>query len=178
MIRRALLAAVLSMSAFGQAGAAPPLFVWIDPDGTAYLHNTTDAPISFDGYQIAAESNVLDVAGWNSIGDQVAADPQAVLAALGAGALAFGEANPSAVNLAELNISGSATLPGQGKFAIGKPFGVGGYDVQFFYKILGNPNSTPGDNILHVPRIPFPEPATWLLATLAALGYVAVRRRR
>ena len=40
------------------------------------------------------------------------------------------------------------------------------------YKIGGVQNATPGDIIS-----PDPEPSTWLLATLAALGVVATRRR-
>src|SRR5690242_18660159 len=103
MIRRALLAATIAMSA-GETALASALQIWVDPDGSAYLQNTTALPISFDRYQIASETNRLDPAGWKSIADYVAAGQQSeVIGALGAGALTFGEANPGAGNLAELN---------------------------------------------------------------------------
>ncbi|MFO0897856.1 MAG: PEP-CTERM sorting domain-containing protein [Pirellulales bacterium] len=171
--------AVSLIAAFAElASAATPLVIWVEVDGSAYLRNTTSAPISFDGYQIASETHRLDPAGWKSIADYVAGGQIAeVIAALGPGGLTFGEANPGPGNLAELNLGGVGTLQPGAQFGIGKPFLDRGYvsvDVtaDFFYKIGGVQNATPGDIIS-----PDPEPSTWLLATLAALGVVATRRR-
>jgi hypothetical protein len=176
MIRRALLAAIcLAIGLTKPASAVTPLSLWQDPDGTVYLYNTTGTPISFDGYQIASESNLLDPAGWKSIADYVAGGQfSEVIAALGAGGLTFGEANPSAGNLAELNLGGVGTLQAGAKFAIGKPLlaGTSICEIEFFYKVGGQTNSTPGD--------PFciPEPSAFLLAALAGLGLLALRQHR
>ncbi len=158
----------------GLASAISPLALWVDPDGTTYLWNTADAAISFEGYQITSETNRLDPAGWKSIADYVAGGQITdVIAALGPGALTFGEANPGPGNLAEPNLGGVGTLQPRAKFAIGKPF----LDWQnpdasadFFYKQPGT-ESPPGDIVGGVP-----EPSTWLLATLAGLALLAVRR--
>ncbi len=176
MIRRALLAAVIAMSARGTA-AASDLQIWVDIDGSTYLQNTTAGPLSFDGYQIASESNRLNPAGWKSIADYVAGGEIAeVIAALGPGGLTFGEANPSPANLAELNLGGAGTLQGGAKFYIGKPFVPGSSacygDFDFFYKLNTSPNSIPGN-----PAFCIPEPSTFLLAALAGTGLLAFRRR-
>lgn len=177
MIRRALLAAAMC-ACFGEAAkAGAPLTLWIDPDGTSYIQNTTASAISFDGYQIASETNDLDPARWNSISDQAAANPLDVIAQLGAGALGFGEANPGAGNLAELNVAGIATLQGGAKFAIGKPFGFGGFTVEFFSKVAGSVNGGVSDIVI-VPPLTGPEPSTFVLAALAGACLVAVRVRR
>lgn len=159
MIRRALLA-MAAWACFGQAAVAADLTLWIDPDGTTYLYNAASSPVWFDGYQIASESARLDPVHWISISDQVAAHPLDIIAALGAGALTFGEANPGPGNLAELNLGGVAVLQPGAKFAIGKPFldGSPGSTADFFYK----------GGIL-------PEPSTWLLAAMAGLGLLAFR---
>ncbi|MFO0897405.1 MAG: hypothetical protein U0836_08265 [Pirellulales bacterium] len=176
MIRRILLAAIcIAIGLTKTASAATPLELWQDPDGTVYLHNTTGAPISFDGYQIASERDLLDPVGWKSIADYVAGGQfSEVIAALGAGGLTFGEANPGAGNLAELNLGGVGTLQAGAKFAIGKPLLAGSSicDIHFFYKLGGQTNSIQGDP----PCIP--EPSTFLLAALAGLGLRAVRWRK
>ncbi|MFO0898920.1 MAG: PEP-CTERM sorting domain-containing protein [Pirellulales bacterium] len=160
------------MSARGTA-AASDLQIWVDPDGSAYLQNTTGGPISFDGYQIASETNRLDPVGWKSIADYVAGGEIAeVIAALGPGGLTFGEANPGPGNLAELNLGGAGTLLGGAKFYIGKPFldgqrGTVGADG-FFYKLGGS--SQFGDIV--------PEPSTFVLAALAGAGLLGVRAMR
>lgn len=160
----------------GSAGAITPLQIWVDADGSAYLNNTTDKAISFDGYQIASESNRLDPAGWNSIADHVAGgDIAGVIGALGAGGLTFGEANPSAGNLAELNLGGAGTLQPGAKFAIGKPFldkANNDATADFFYKLNTSPSSVAGD-IVNVP-----EPSTFVLGGLGLVGLVGLIRRR
>lgn len=172
MIRRALLAAMFLAAGLGEtASATTPLQIWIDPDGTTYLENTTDNPISFDGYAIASENNRLDPVGWNSIADQVAADPLGMIGKLGAGALSFGEVKPGPGNLAELNLAGVATLAAHARFAIGKPFldgqlGVNEVEGGVFYKVGGQPMV--GEVI--------PEPSTCLLALMAGLGLLVFRR--
>lgn len=175
MIRQALLAVVaLFVLGAGSNLPAQGLRLGFDPDLTAYLVNTTSAPLSFDGYQIASETGQLDPAGWKSIGDQVSADPLGIITKLGAGALAFGEANPNPGNLAELNIAGVGTLQAGQKFYLGKPFGEGGYYVGFYYKAGTGPDAVPQEP-LFIPRIP--EPSAFLLAALAGLGLLAFRQR-
>ncbi len=175
MIRWMLLVAAICACPVEAAKAGAPLTLWIDPDGTTYIQNTTGSAISFDGYQIASETNGLDPVHWKSISDQVAANPLDVIGLLGAGALTFGEANPGAGNLAELNLGGVGTLQGGGKFAIGKPFGFGGFAVEFFYKVGGTSGGA-GD-IVFVPPLTGAEPSTFVLAALAGACLVAVRVR-
>ncbi|MFO0896072.1 MAG: PEP-CTERM sorting domain-containing protein [Pirellulales bacterium] len=177
MIRRALLVVLVLAGVGRECVAVTPLALWIDPDGTTYLYNTTDAPISFDGYQIASETNRLDPVGWKSIADYVAAGQiSEVIAALGAGGLTFGEANPGAGNIAELNLGGVGTLQPHAKFSIGKPFldtavctdGT----ADFFYKVGGSPNGgVAGDSFVNCP-----EPGSWLLVTLGGFGVLILRR--
>ena len=173
MIRRALLAAVLWAVAVPQASAQ--IWLLVDPDLTAYLHNPTASDISFDGYQIAAESDVLDVAGWDSISDRFPARLIELLDTLGAGSVAFGELNPSAWQVAEGNLTGVGVLKSGAKFSLGKPFGEGGYYVSFFFKVSGFPEPGPLQPPIYVPRIP--EPSTLVLAALGGLGLVATRSR-
>ena len=176
MIRRALLVVLVVAGVGRECFAVTPLALWIDPDGTTYLYNTTDAPISFDGYQIASETNRLDPVGWKSIADYVAGGQiSEVLSQLGAGALTFGEANPGPGNLAELNLGGAGTLQAGQKFYLGKPFGDGGYFVDFFFKSGTGPDGPP-QNPIFIPRIP--EPTTFVLAALAGPGLLAVARRK
>lgn len=173
MFSRALWSAVILVACLGRPSfAVSALELWVEVDGTTYLHNTTAAPLSFDGYQIVSESGRLDPAGWKSIADQVAANPLDIISRLGAGALAFGEANPNAGNLAEVNLAGAATLPAGGKFSIGKPFldFPAYFDADAFYKVPGETTARPMEGA-------FPEPSTWLLAVLAAVGLAVVRRR-
>jgi hypothetical protein len=169
--------AVGLLTAFAGAANASPLEIWVDVDGSAYLHNTTAAPISFDGYQLTSETNRLEPAGWKSIADYVAGGQITdVIAALGPGGLTFGEANPGPGNLAELNLGGVGTLQPHAKFAIGKPFlGPGNFHEteSFFYILGGTSSARPGD--INGPVTP--EPSTWLLATLAAVCVVVMRRR-
>ena len=168
--------AVFSALLLGTESAkATPLALLVDPDGSTYLYNTTPNPISFDGYQLASETLRLDPVGWKSIADYVAGGQITdVIAALGAGGLAFGEANPGPGNLAELNLGGAGILQGGAKFYIGKPF-LDSYPnayVDFFYKIAGDPSSITGD------FVEIPEPSSWLLASMAGLGLLAARRFR
>jgi hypothetical protein len=174
-----LLAVFLSLLAIGPAAplAASPLRIWWDPDGTTYLENTTDSPISFDGYQFESEAKGLDPVGWRSIADQVAADPLAVIAALGAGAISFGEANPGNSSLAELNIAGAATLQPRARFSIGKPFrqfSLWGPDssTAFWYHLPGTTSAIRGDFIV------VPEPTTWLLLLIGSAAMLAGKSTR
>lgn len=172
MLKQAILAVAVSLSAAEAALGVTDLMLWIDVDGTAYLHNTTANPLSFEGYQIVSEYDRLDPTGWKSISDQAAANPLATVSSLGSGALLFDEANPSAHSLAELTVNGAATLAGGAKFSLGKPF-LDSWPlpgVNAFYKAPGDPNS-------HNMEGAFPEPSTWLLAVLAALGLAVGRHR-
>ncbi|MFO0899954.1 MAG: hypothetical protein U0836_21185 [Pirellulales bacterium] len=144
-------------------------------DGSAWLWNTTASPLSFDGYQIASETQILNPQGWKSIADYVSGgEVAAVIQALGAGGLTFGEANPNAGSLAELSLSGVATLQGGAQFYIGHPFRnpFEARQAQFFYKIAGTQNSTAGT--IDFVGIPEPGGLTLLVCGLAAL-FVARR---
>src|SRR5690349_6709826 len=99
MIRRALLAIITVALCCSPATAGPVgLTILVEADGSSYFWNPTSVPISFDGYQIASETNGLDPVGWRSIADGVAEGMLEVITGLGAGALSFGEANPGAGN--------------------------------------------------------------------------------
>jgi hypothetical protein len=136
--------------------AGPPLGLEIDPLGATYLKNLTGESVPFDAYQIVSASGRLSPAGWQSIADQVALDPALVQGALGDGALAFGEANPSAQNLAELNLGGFGALDPGSRFGIGRPFAgllSTSDDVQFFFKLAGDPSPLEGPlSFLRPPR--------------------------
>lgn len=127
--------------------AGPPLGLEVDPLGATYLKNLTGERVSFDAYQIVSASGRLAPTSWLSIADQAALDPAKVQSALGDGALAFGEANPSPQNLAELNLGGFGALDPGSRFGIGRPFaGVlsTSDDVQFFFKLAGDPSPLEG----------------------------------
>ena len=177
MIRRALLAAAVLSSALSHSANADPqgLSVWVEADGSSFLWNPTDLPITFDGYQLASEAGALDPVGWKSIADYVAGGQLAdVPGNLGSGGLTFGEANPGPGNLAELNLGGAGTIQPHAKFAIGKPFATLPPSADWFYKVPGPPSEPVGE-IVYAPDTP--EPSTFLLATLAGLGLLAFRRR-
>ncbi len=167
-----VMAAVLMAGATSQAMVVTPLALWVEVDGNSYLWNTTDAPLSFDGYQITSENGTLDPVAWDSINDRLPARVTEVIAGLGAGGLTFGEANPSTTSLAELNIAGAGTLAAGGKFSLGKPFAAlpPSVDLGGFWS---GPN--PRGGVMEIVYVP--EPSTWLLGALAALGLVAKRRR-
>ncbi len=172
MIKRALLAAVILAGVGPAALAQTPLAVWVDVDGTAYLWNTTDAPISFDGIQFDSETNRLNPAEWRSIADQANEDRMLVINALGAGALTFVEVTPASGALSELSFGGGAILQPHARFAIGRPFLDGANQEatsDFFYKLAGDNTPWQGD-------IWVPEPSTFLLAALAGMGLLAFRR--
>jgi hypothetical protein len=151
------------------------LELWSDADGTTYLINATASPISFDGYQITSENGTLDPVGWDSISDRIPGRITELIAALGPGALTFGEANPNPGNLAELNLGGAATLAAGAKFSLGKPFGSR-FDptLQAYYKPAGSNNP--------VWMCPYPtcipEPSTGLLALFGCGGALLLSRQR
>lgn len=173
VVRAAVALGVFVACAGSASAAASDLRIWVDVDGTAYLENITDRPISFDGYQIASEAKNLNPAGWDSISDRVPGRVSELIAALGAGALTFGEANPGSANLAELNLGGVGTLAGKAKFPIGKPFislalACSGQSAFFW--------SAPGTGSGDSPGVVCaPEPSAWLLAALAGLGLLPMR---
>jgi hypothetical protein len=174
MIRRALLAAVLLVSGASQASAVSQLALWVELDGSTSLWNTTDAPVSFDSYQISSQINELDPVGWKSINDYFTGGESAtIIAALGVGGVSFGELVPiSATNLAETNMTTFGTLAAGAKFSIGKPFqSLPLEEAQTFWKGPTNPSGGAMDVVYA------PEPGTWLLATLAGLGLAAMRVR-
>ncbi len=169
LLRSAVLVGLIALLARSADAAASDLGLWFDVDGTVYLHNTTSASLSFDGYQIVSEAGLLDPSGWDSISDRIPARITDLISQLGAGSLTFGEANPTAFSLAELNLGGVATLPAHGKFSLGKPF-KSFFDAcsleGFFWSAPGTGAQAPSGPIC-------PEPSAWLLAALAALGGVA-----
>ncbi|MFO0898754.1 MAG: PEP-CTERM sorting domain-containing protein [Pirellulales bacterium] len=159
------------------AQAASELVLWQDADGTVYLSNTTNAPLSFTGYGIVSPDGDLDPAAWRSIADWTASDPSAVIDTLGGKAPGFVELVASGSLVSEANPIGAATLqPPFGKVSIGRPF----KDILGFYNFANTAYYTvPGSSdhlIMDYARLP--EPSTWLLAALAALGGAAFRKRR
>lgn len=166
---------LLTAFAASANAAATDLQLWVDADGTAYLHNTTAGPVSFDGYQIASpgESKLLDPVAWDSIADRVPARIADLIAGLGAGGLTFGEANPGEGQVAELNLGGVGTLAGDGKFSLGKPFkNLGAANsASFFWSAPGTGSQT-GDIVV------VPEPSTLVLAGFGLIGLVGLARRR
>jgi hypothetical protein len=175
MIRRTLLLAaviVALLSAKAEAAGEYDIQLWVDPDFTTYLYNSTDKDIQFDGYQIVSEANTLDVAGWHSINDRIPELINDIISQLGAGALGFGELSPTSSQVAEGNLTGVGILKAGEKFSIGKPFGPNGPDWtrdNFFFKLGGIPEQFE----FHIT----PEPSTWLLATIAGLGLAGLRVR-
>jgi hypothetical protein len=177
MISRALLAAFVVSFMAGTVSAQIQHYdidLRMNPDRTAYLYNTTNTDIHFDGYQIAADTPGLDPVGWYSINDRIPAAVGDLIAQLGAGALGFGELNPTASQIAEGNLTGVGIFKAGDKISLGKPFGDGGYWVSLFFKRSGVPSQFDGGRYF-IPRVP--EPSTLLLATLASLGLVAMRVR-
>ncbi len=176
MIRRAVLTLAI-LSALSHSANADPqgLSLWVEADGSSFLWNPTDLPITFDGYQLASETGSLDPVGWKSIADYVAGGQITdVLANLGAGALTFGEANPGTGNLAEVNLGGAGTIGPHAKFSLGKPFATLPPSADWYYKLSSGPGGPPGE-IVYAPDTP--EPSTFPLAALAGLGLIAFRRR-
>jgi hypothetical protein len=100
--------------------------------GNIELENPTDAPISFNGYQIVSPGNSLDSAGWNGISEQtISGFP------VGNGSGNGWEAGPNsdANELTEWRLVGDSTLaPGQ-TIDLGAAYNeaVGLEDLQFFY---------------------------------------------
>jgi hypothetical protein len=146
------------------------LALYVELDGTTSLWNTTSSPISFEGYSILSETSDLDPSGWKSVSDYFAnGETDLLLTSLGAGSLGFSEAGATATGLSELSLTGMATIQPGAKFAIGKPFSV-----------LPPSNGTSAawkDPSGSIDIVYAPEPGTWLLATLAGLGLVAMRVR-
>ncbi len=171
------LAAVLLTLLLTPRARASDLGLWVDVDGTTYLHNSTGGPLSFDGYQITSDLGTLNPAGWDSISDRIPGRISELIEALGAGALTFGEANPNANNLAELNLGGAATLAAGAKFSIGKPFGPS-YDptLRGYYKLNSSPTPVPFDCLPYLTCLP--EPSTGALALCGCGAMLLLRRRR
>jgi len=156
-----------------QAAVADYLRLLVGPDGSAWLENTSDAPVSFDGYQLADKGRELNAAGWMSISDYLAAGRGSeVSALLGDGGLGFKEGRAGAGVLTELSASGLAVLQPGATFPLGTPFQPGEdfSSVSFHYRMQGNSYSNQGQ-ITAVP-----EPTTWLLAAVG--GMIALMSRR
>ncbi len=132
----------------GPAGrAVAQLALEIDPLGQAFLANDGSKELAFDGYLIISNKGLLSPKGWSSIADQVQSNPGQVIASLGSGGLTFGEANPEAKALAELNIGGAGVLQPGAEFSIGYPFAkaVGpASGLKLSYKPVTEPNGIDG----------------------------------
>jgi hypothetical protein len=174
MIGRTALATAVLLCVASPAGAVTPLAIWVEPDGTSFLWNSTDSPIPFLGYQIQSEGN-LDPAGFKGVGDYIAAgDWQTVIDVLGPGGLTLSNKNPSENFLLQAGVGAPAVLQGGDKFFIGAPF-----------KTLPPSPSNRGEYLLFnefqsrkLEIVYAPEPSAWLLALLAGLGLAATRKNR
>lgn len=149
-------------------------------DGELLLVNVSDQDASFSGYTIACEAGCLDVDGWRSIGDAVAADPLGVIAALGSGALGIGEASPSANALSELNVSGVAWLAAGASWSLGVPFaGTAAEAYELIDAGVLTASFSAGANPPGSIQFVFvPEPPCWALAALIGGGLLGRHRRR
>lgn len=109
------------LSAVCEAG----LVLQLDAAANASIINVGSVPIDFDGYTIHCElssgTGCASSSTWLSIEDQVAADAVDVLGRLGAGALGFAEANPSAKQLSEITLGAGALLQPNDRLQLGQP---------------------------------------------------------
>jgi hypothetical protein len=155
--------------------ALPELVLFCDADGTTYIRNLTDAPVSFTGYGIVSPESVLQTADWRSIADWIIDDPTAVTDSLGSQATGFTESTVLPSLLAEKSATGVAVLPEGRWMSIGKLFKTFADFVHStataYYTVPGSADQLP----MEVARLP--EPSTWLLALFAAAGLFALRHR-
>jgi hypothetical protein len=160
----------------GSALATIELTIYVNPDKTAYIKNDGDEVAKWDGYEVNSENNGLDPAGWFSFGDWVAAEPLAVIAKYGAGALGMGEVpNISEGLLAELHGVGSVDLQPGDQINLGMPFkdpfGTS-FDATWRFHTLAAVNPVPGE------IVKIPEPSSLILGGLGLVGLIGLARRR
>ncbi|MFO0899955.1 MAG: hypothetical protein U0836_21190 [Pirellulales bacterium] len=109
------------------------------PDLSTSIVNTSDADsVALDGYYLYSAAGKLSPAGWRSLADWTASDPAAVVAALGAGGVSFGEAVATPTDLAELNLADSGIWGPGTSVDLGRPVTGLQSDVpattQFFFR--------------------------------------------
>ena len=169
---------ILVAGAFtSQAGAVilpdPSLTLLIDVNtGDTWLKNTSAGPFNFDGYEIWSAGGLLAPASWQSIADSVVSQPVNVMAALGTGALSFGEITASTSLLAEFTLSGQATLQAGATWYIGQPAQQASLaDLSFFYSIPTSSGNKYEGGIEIIP-----EPATLGLVLIGGLALLKRKR--
>lgn len=172
MKRFVAVAAVIGLLSFASLANAQ-LGLQIRPDGNTWLVNEDTAAVPFDGYTISDASERLDEPAWRSIERAVlAGNVGDVIAAFGAGALAFGSANPNAGNLTELTLGAGGSLGPDGEWNFGPIIAAGNVDddLSFTYSTGGGVET---GNIEVIP-----EPSSLILCGLGLIGLLWVRRRK
>lgn len=122
-VLRSVIVTVALISLTAQGRAQLTLEVELS-DLETWISNYTPSAISVDGYQINSSSGILDPVNWQSIRDSSIANPPAVTAALGSGALQFLEFGTSTTDLSELNFTSVGTWQPGTRWSIGFPFGT------------------------------------------------------
>lgn len=148
------------------------LMLLVQADGTAELVNTTGAPLAFDAYTIESSIGGLDPVGWVSIPDAVTVDMVGVVAALGTGALSFGELSATVSNLTDANLGNSALLGAGASWSIGDIIGTSSDGITFTWK---SPN---GSDVFQGGLTVVPEPTTMAMLGLGLVGFIARKRRK
>ena len=172
------------------ASGALKLKLLVNADKSCYLVNVSAATLSWDGYQIISDSNILDPTrnegadtGWKSIADYLANGEYTLVGnTLGSGAFSSGEANPTTHQVAEVNQSASSSQAAGAQWYIGKAVSVmppttsavpsPASGLQFYYSMPG----TVGSDFLGMIEV-VPEPASIVLLVLGGVGLL-VRKRR
>lgn len=186
---------LVSFIVIGRSSAANAQYLQLQVRETGYmtdewitwLVNPGPIPVSFDGYTISDGADRLNAAAWRSVESVVIAGGPGgindVISTFGAGALAFGSANPGPGNLTELTLGAGGTMqPGaQWNFGPiidpGPPPDYPRVDADLAFGYSGGSPPAGFETIVVVPGVP--EPSTLMLGMLGTiLGLAFTMRHR